>query len=287
MPFHPKPSRLRFSCPNRNPNYASCVLFHMRGIHAAFGLWKEVRQSGDVAPRFEASQLDEALRLQPIGPNVLLPPCTANCHTRGSSSHYRDSVPHICSKTSIALIHTSSRNRFVPRGVNCISGGLPSGQGTSPFFLIQAPMAGLRSSGHVVQNVFVIFTGIVSLSISIRMTLQFLSKDRSAFSRPTLTPRATARPATNFPLFQPETSTPDLHRTYPSATTSIFSSSASSPRLPTFLFFTPALARAYHFCTSPQRSDRKVPCLFTHLQRDILSQVASSAKKNTYLPIRS
>lgn len=104
---------------------------------------------------------------------------------------------------SLVSIHTSSRNRFCPIGVRRISGGLPSGPGASPFFFIQAPIARLRNSGQVLQNVFVTFTGNVSPSISIRTTSQSLGKNRFANSRPTLTPRATDFPSLNFPLFQP------------------------------------------------------------------------------------
>ncbi len=112
------------------------------------------------------------------------------------------------------LIQTSSRNRLPPIGVSRRSGGLPSGHGTNLFFLIQAPIAGLRSSGNAVQNPFVILTGMVSLSVLIRTTSQSLSKNRSTFSRPTLTPRATARRVKNSPLFQPETTTPFLPTTH-------------------------------------------------------------------------
>lgn len=124
---------------------------------------------------------------------------------------------------SLVLTHFSSRNRLPPIGINRSSGGLPSGQGASPFFLIQSPMAGLRSSGNIVQNPFVSFTGIVSFSTLIRTRSQCLSKNRSTFARPTRTPRTTARGVKNSPLFQPETSTPDLPRTCLAATVYPFS----------------------------------------------------------------
>jgi len=230
MPFHPKPSWLRVSCPSRSPNCAG----DLSSAGMAFARLLVNRQEFVGEPTLllalGPTRGVEALCSWLIRLSLPLPPCIVNCRTFGRSSHHRDSVPHICSKTSMVLIHTLSRNPFLATWVSRVSGSLPLGQGASPFFLIQAPMAGLRNSGQLVQNVFVTLTGIVSPSISTRTTFQFLSKNRSTFSRPALIPRATAPRPSKLPLFQPETSITDSRKTCLSSGLNAFSLSFSPLR---------------------------------------------------------
>ena len=111
-------------------------------------------------------------------------------------------------KTHSAIrLHSSasSRNRLPLKGVSRIWGGFPFIQGTRPRFFIQAPMAELLNSGHEDQKAFVILTGTVIPSISMRTPPHSFSKRWAAFLRPTRRPRATGRCRRKFPFFQPDT----------------------------------------------------------------------------------